>query len=102
MMYRTPPHIVAGLAGAQLGALNIPSEADYIAAYCRRTGRSSIAHLNYYLAFNFFRLAAIFHGIRGRVLRGTAVSAEASSRAAVYPEVVALAWRQIDQADSDD
>src|SRR3546814_1463433 len=39
MMYHMPPHIVAGLGGADLAELNIPSEADYIAAYCARTGR---------------------------------------------------------------
>src|ERR1700709_598011 len=33
MMYHMPPHIVAGLAGADLAALNIPSEDDYVAAY---------------------------------------------------------------------
>src|SRR3546814_5845796 len=42
VMYHMPPHIVAGLGGADLAALNIPSEADYIAAYCARTGRASI------------------------------------------------------------
>src|SRR3546814_20576796 len=63
MMYHMPPHIVAGLGGADLAALNIPSEADYIAAYCARTGRASIPDYRFYTAFNFFRLAAIFHEI---------------------------------------
>ncbi|GAC1409087.1 MAG: phosphotransferase [Novosphingobium sp.] len=91
MMYRMPPDIVAGLKGADLAALNIPSEADYIAAYCRRTGRSGIPDWNFYVAFNFFRLAAIFHGIKGRVLRGSASSAHARERARSYPALVALA-----------
>jgi aminoglycoside phosphotransferase (APT) family kinase protein len=94
MMYRMPPHIVAGLAGADLRALNIPSEAEYIAAYCRRTGRAGIADYGFYLAFNFFRLAAIFHGIKGRVARGTAASAQAAERVRVLPELAELAWRQ--------
>jgi len=55
-------------------ALGIPSKADYIAAYCDRTGRADIAHLDFYVAFNMFRLAAIFHGIKGRLARGTAAS----------------------------
>ena len=42
MMYRMPPHIVAGLVGADLETLGIPSEADYIRAYCHRTGRDGI------------------------------------------------------------
>ncbi|MDE2404836.1 MAG: phosphotransferase [Sphingomonadales bacterium] len=91
MMYRMPPDIVAGLAGADLAALNIPSEADYVAAYCERTGRSGIANYPFYLAFNLFRLAAIFHGIKGRVLRGNAANAQAMERAEAFPRLARLA-----------
>ena len=91
MMYHMPPHIVAGLAGADLAALNLPSESDYVAAYCRRTGRADMPDYPFYLAFNFFRLAAIFHGIKGRVLRGTASSAQAAERAEAFPELARIA-----------
>ena len=91
MMYRMPPEIVAGLAGADLSALNIPSERDYIAAYCQRSGRSSISGYEFYVAFNFFRLGAIFHGIKGRVIRGTASSVHARERAKMFPALVRLA-----------
>jgi aminoglycoside phosphotransferase (APT) family kinase protein len=94
MMYRMPPHIVAGLAGADIAALNIPSEAEYVAAYCRRTGRREIAGYDFYMAFNFFRIAAIFHGIKGRVIRGTAASAQARERVQVFPELAEIAWQQ--------
>jgi aminoglycoside phosphotransferase (APT) family kinase protein len=50
MMYRMPAGITAGLAGLDLAALNIPSEVDYVAAYCRRTGRSGIPDLDFYVA----------------------------------------------------
>lgn len=96
MMYRMPPHIVAGLRGADLKALNIPSEDEYVSAYCRRTGRSGIPDYPFYMAFNFFRIAAIFHGIKGRVIRGTAASAQAQERIAVLPELMALARAQVD------
>ncbi len=96
IMYRMPPHIVAGLAGADLAALGIPSEADYIQAYCRRTGRDGIANYEFYIAFNFFRLAAIFHGIKGRVLRGTAASEHARERAKSLPTLIALARQAMD------
>jgi aminoglycoside phosphotransferase (APT) family kinase protein len=86
-----PPDIVAGLQGAQISALGIPSEAEYVAAYCARTGRAAIPDYDFYIAFNFFRLAAIFHGIKGRVLRGTAASAHARERAASFPRLVRLA-----------
>jgi aminoglycoside phosphotransferase (APT) family kinase protein len=97
MMYQMPPDIVAGLAGADLTALNIPGEADYVAAYCRRTGRDGIPSWDFYVAFNFFRLAAIFHGIKGRVVRGNAASAHARDRAASFPRLAALARRSLEK-----
>lgn len=98
MMYRMPPHIVAGLAGADLAALNIPSETDYVAAYAKRTGRDGIANYDFTIAFNFFRIAAIFHGIKGRVARGTAASAQAAERVKAMPELAEIAWRQAQRA----
>ncbi len=91
IMYRMPPDIVAGLAGADLAALGIPDEAACIASYCRHTGRDDIPDYDFYAAFNLFRLAAIFHGIKGRVIRGTAASAHARERAASLPRLIALA-----------
>jgi aminoglycoside phosphotransferase (APT) family kinase protein len=91
MMYRMPPDIVAGLEGADLAALNIPPEAEYVAAYCARTGRAAIPGYEFTMAFNLFRLAAIFHGIKGRVLRGTASSAQAAERAEAFPRLAKLA-----------
>lgn len=98
MMFRMPPDIVAGLEGANLQNLGIPSEADYLAAYCRRTNRELISEAEYafYVAFNFFRLAAIFHGIKGRVIRGTAASAHAKERANSFPKLVALACESME------
>lgn len=93
-MYRMPPGTVAGLLGADLRALNIPTEAEYVAAYCRRTGRDEIADLDFYVCFTMFRLAAIFHGIKGRAARGTASSARAQDYAAGVGWLAELAWRQ--------
>jgi aminoglycoside phosphotransferase (APT) family kinase protein len=101
MMYRLPPRIVAGLVGADLRALNIPQEAEYIAAYCRRTGRDGIADLRFYLGFNMFRMAAIFHGIRGRLARGTAASAGAARYADGVAWMAEAAWAQIQRPGRD-
>lgn len=98
MMYRMTPDIVAGIADADIAALNIPSEAEYVAAYCRRTGRASIPGYDFYIAFNFFRMAAIFHGIKGRVIRGNASSAQAKERVGVLPKLIRLAWDQAERA----
>lgn len=96
LMYRMPPHIVAGLGGADFAALNIPTEEQYIAAYCERTGRRSIPAYDFYVTFNLFRLAAIFHGIKGRVLRGTAASAQAAERVRSFPMLARLARESMD------
>lgn len=98
MMYRMPPLVITGLSGMNLGELNIPSEEAYVAAYCRRTGRAGIANLDFYVTFNLFRLAAIFHGIKGRVVRGTAASVNADEIVAALPQLTELAWRQAQSA----
>lgn len=91
MMYRMPPEIVAGLGAVDPVSLNIPTEADYVAQYCAATGRASIPNFTFYIAFNFFRMAAIFHGIKGRVIRGSAASAHSMARVQHYPKLVKLA-----------
>lgn len=94
MMYRMPRLSIPGLLGADLRALGIPSEAEYVAAYCARTGRAGIPDLDFYLAFNFFRFAAICHGIKGRLARGTAASDHASRLVADLPVIAELGWAQ--------
>jgi aminoglycoside phosphotransferase (APT) family kinase protein len=98
MMYRVPPTMLTGLAGTDLAALGIPSEAEYIASYCQRTRRDGIAHYDFYVAFNIFRLAAIMHGIRARVARGTAASAHAQQMAQSVELYAKLAWEQAEKA----
>lgn len=96
MMYQMPSDIVAGLGGADPIALGLPAERDYIAQYCLRTGRAGIDDWDFYLAFNFFRIAAIFHGIKGRYIRGNAASAHARERAEQFPRLAALARRAME------
>ena len=98
MMYRMPEGMSAGLAGRDLAALNIPSEEDYVAAYCARTGRSGIPDLDFYMAFNMFRLAGIIHGIKGRIARGTAASAHAGRMVEALEPLADLAWEQAKRA----
>ncbi len=94
MMYRMPD----ALAGRNLAALNIPAEEDYVDAYCRRTGRGGIDHLDFYFAFNLFRLAAIVHGIKGRLVRGNASSAHAGEMVKRLEPLANLAWEQAQKA----
>jgi aminoglycoside phosphotransferase (APT) family kinase protein len=67
----------SGIAGLDLKAAGIPSIADACAHYCKLTGRTGIPDLDWYFAFNMFRIAAILQGIAGRVRDGTAASAQA-------------------------
>ncbi len=98
MMYRMPTLAVTGLAGSDLAQLNIPQETEFVEMYCRLTGRDLIPHLDFYLAFNMFRLAAILHGIRGRLIRGTAASARAKEYARHVEAVAELGWQQAERA----
>jgi len=68
-----------GLGGLDLEALGIPSEADYVDAYCRRMGRGPIPNWSFFLAFSIFRVAAIVQGVYKRGLDGIASSAKAES-----------------------
>jgi aminoglycoside phosphotransferase (APT) family kinase protein len=80
------------LVGLDLAALGIPSRAAYIEAYMKRTGLDPRPHLTFYLAYNFFRLAAILQGIAGRVRDGTATSEHAAMRTKFVRPLADKAW----------
>ena len=98
LMYRMPSKIFSGLAGMDLAALGIPSEEDYVAAYCRRTGRERLPNKDYLVVFCLFRLAAIIHGIKGRLARGNASSAHAAQMVERLEPLADLAWAQAEAA----
>ena len=60
------------LDGVDFATSGIPTEAAYVAAYCRRTGRDAIADWPFYMAFGIFRLASISQGVYRRILGGNA------------------------------
>jgi aminoglycoside phosphotransferase (APT) family kinase protein len=76
-----------GLGGIDRAALGLPSEEDYVAAYCRRRGLNGIGNWSFFLAFSFFRLAAICQGVYRRALDGNASNPE---KAKTYGEAVKL------------
>jgi aminoglycoside phosphotransferase (APT) family kinase protein len=92
LMYRMPPTTIAGLEGLDLAEFNIPSEERYLEMYCRRRGHGRIESLNFYYAFNMFRLAVIIHGIKARVIRGTASSAHGDRFVESLPLLAERAW----------
>ena len=80
-----------GLAGVDRAALGIPTDEEYIARYCERTGRDGIENWNFYLVFSMFRLAAIAQGIVKRAQIGTASSAEADARGELVAPLARMA-----------
>jgi len=87
-----------GLAGKDLSALGIPSEEAYVELYCRRTGRDGIANRNFYMAYNFFRIAAILQGIAGRVRDGTAASVHAERAGQAVNPLAKIGWQFAERA----
>ena len=85
-----------GLRDAPLAALGIPTEAEYLAAYCRRTKRPGIEHWDFYIAFAEFRLAAIAQGIMGRVIAGTANDPNARERGERARPLAEAGWRLVE------
>jgi aminoglycoside phosphotransferase (APT) family kinase protein len=83
----------SGLKDADLNALGIPTEEEYVALYCERTGRTGgIPNRDFYAAYNFFRIAAILQGIAGRVRDGTAASEHAEKTARSVAPLAELGW----------
>jgi aminoglycoside phosphotransferase (APT) family kinase protein len=83
-----------GLTGSATG---IPSEEEFLAEYCRLTGRDGIPNWNFYLAFSFFRLASILQGVYKRGIMGNASSVEAMERGRMAREIADLAWALIEE-----
>jgi aminoglycoside phosphotransferase (APT) family kinase protein len=92
-------HMPRANDGAGVGSLighentpGLPAFEDYVAQYCARTGRNGIANLDVYLAYNFFRLAAILQGIIGRVRDGTAANPHAARMANQVKPLAETGW----------
>ena len=69
--------VMPGLGGIDRVPLGIPSEEAYVAQYCERMGLDELRHWNFYLAFSFFRFAAILQGVKKRGMDGNASSEKA-------------------------
>jgi aminoglycoside phosphotransferase (APT) family kinase protein len=92
MSWRVTPQLFRGLAGVDFAVLGIPDEDEYVAAYCRRTGRDRIADLDFYMVYSLFRIAAICQGIAKRAVDGTAASADAAAQGAIARPLAEQAW----------
>jgi aminoglycoside phosphotransferase (APT) family kinase protein len=70
ILYHSVSESWGTLAGVDLAVAGIPSEAEYVSAYCARTGRAGVEDFSFYLAFSLFRLASIGQGVFKRNLDG--------------------------------
>jgi aminoglycoside phosphotransferase (APT) family kinase protein len=85
MQWQNPPGADGrGLAGVDRKALGLPTDEAFIAAYCDRMGLPGIPRFGFYLAFCFFRMAAILQGVKKRALDGNASNPERGLKMGVY------------------
>jgi aminoglycoside phosphotransferase (APT) family kinase protein len=90
MQWRMPPGEEGrGLAGVDRKAQGIPTEREYVEAYCRRMGLAGIPSFDFCLAFSFFRMAAIVQGVKKRGLDGNASNPERAARMGRFVPVYA-------------
>jgi aminoglycoside phosphotransferase (APT) family kinase protein len=92
MQWRTPKDIRSGFLGVDLKAMGIPTEDDYVKAYCKRTGRDAIPKLDFYIAYNIFRLAGIAQGVYARSVQGNASNERAKELGALVEPMAEYAW----------
>ena len=93
MSWRIPPVLWRGIAGLDLAALGIPSEAEYVAMYEKATGRNPAEHWDFYLAYNLFRMASILHGIAQRAADGNAAADDAVETGRKAGPLAELGWQ---------
>jgi aminoglycoside phosphotransferase (APT) family kinase protein len=92
MQWMMPADGGAGLAGLDLAALGIPTLGDIAQRYSDRSGVPVADKLDWYFAYNLFRLAGIVQGIKKRVIDGTASHAQAAEMAKRVPTLASAAW----------
>ncbi len=82
----------SGVADLDRQALGIPELAEVVTRYCAATGRDGVPDMNWYFAYNFFRLAGIMQGIKKRVIDGTASSSHAKAMSERVLPLAERAW----------
>ena len=97
MQLRMPQGLggIDGLQGIDRSAIGIPSEQEYVASYCQRMGIEKIDNWNFYLAFSFFRLAAIVQGVAKRAAQGNASNENAKKVGAFVEPLASMALNVI-------
>jgi aminoglycoside phosphotransferase (APT) family kinase protein len=92
MQWALPSDGRSGIGNLDLSALGIPTQIEATEIYCKRTGRTGIPALEWYFAYNLFRLSAISQGIAKRVVDGTAASERARESGERAAPLAEAAW----------
>jgi aminoglycoside phosphotransferase (APT) family kinase protein len=92
MQWMMPADGGAGLAGLDIPQLGFPSLDIVVQRYSERSGVPVTSTLDWYFAYNLFRLAGIVQGIKKRVIDGTASHAQAAEMAKRVPTLASAAW----------
>ncbi|HEU4704103.1 MAG TPA: phosphotransferase family protein [Sphingomicrobium sp.] len=92
MQWVMPADDGAALGGLDLAALGIPSLDEITERYSQRSGVAVEGRLDWYFAYNLFRLAGIVQGIKKRLIDGTASHDNAAEIAAKVPVLARAAW----------
>jgi aminoglycoside phosphotransferase (APT) family kinase protein len=92
MQWVMPADGGAGLAGLDLDTLGIPTLHQIAERYSERSGVPVADRLDWYFAYNLFRLTGIVQGIKRRVIDGTASHAHAAEMASRVPTLASAAW----------
>lgn len=98
MNWVMPPDGRAAIGGLNLEALGIPTQEEAIERYASSLGLTKLPQLDWYFAFNQFRLAAIMQGIKKRAMDGNASNPRAAEVSARVPMLAAQAWEHARRA----
>lgn len=87
-----------GLVGCDFESVGIPTEEEYIAEYCQQMGIECIDDWPYYMAFSFFRAAAILQGVYKRATQGQASGANAEAVGMITQHIAELGWQFVEKS----
>ncbi|RMX53502.1 hypothetical protein pdam_00017335 [Pocillopora damicornis] len=88
---------LTGFADRDPSSLGIPTDIQYMQEYCQRAGIPSVEKWNFYMAFSFFRVAAILQGVYKRALQGQASSENAKAVGALAESMAKTGWKLASQ-----
>lgn len=93
--HHLPPDfpVLKGFSNLDPSSIGIPKDTEYMEEYCKRAGISVVKNWNFYMAFSFFRVAAILQGVYKRSLQGQASSENAKAVGMLAETMAEIGWK---------